>query len=172
MISFILFLTLQNKRPYFRVFFSFRDILDLFGMSFFFRKRRSWEEVVNREHHETGKRAHTRLDFWTTWWCPSSPSWVLLLQTLPLWNRLNLKPTIYIFSLRLLCDGVAKKQRIHNTDLKTARIGGDMLPKPLPVDPSPPSTSSPSSSWWSGSSSSLNYGIVEVTCIYFSRVLH
>jgi hypothetical protein len=38
---------------------------------------------------------------------------------------------------------VAEKHGIHNTDLKTARIGGEMLPKPLLVAPSTPSTPSP-----------------------------
>jgi hypothetical protein len=42
--------------------------------------------------------------------------------------------------------GAVEKQRIHNTGLKTARIGGDTLPESLPVAPSPPYISSPSSS--------------------------
>jgi hypothetical protein len=38
---------------------------------------------------------------------------------------------------------VADKHGIYNTDLKTARIGGETLPKPLLVAPLTPSTSSP-----------------------------
>jgi hypothetical protein len=39
---------------------------------------------------------------------------------------------------------MAEKHRIHEIDLKTARIGGEMLSEPLPIAPSTPSISSPS----------------------------
>jgi hypothetical protein len=42
--------------------------------------------------------------------------------------------------------GAAEKQRIHNTDLKTVRIGKETLLELLSLDHSPPLTSSPSSS--------------------------
>jgi hypothetical protein len=33
----------------------------------------------------------------------------------------------------LFCDEAMEKLRIHNTDSKTARMGGERLPDPLPV---------------------------------------
>jgi hypothetical protein len=40
-----------------------------------------------------------------------------------------------------------EKHEIHNTDLKTMRIGGEMLLEPLSVARSTPSTPSPSASY-------------------------
>jgi hypothetical protein len=69
------------------------------------------------------------------------------------------------------CDEAAEKHEIHNSDLKTTRIVWEMLPELLLVAPSTPSTPSPSKTWWRGSSLSLDYGIVEVTCINLSLLL-
>jgi hypothetical protein len=113
-----------------------------------------------------------RPGFRPTWWCPSPPPWVQLLQTLAQRNRLNLKLAIYIFPHWLFRDEAAEKQTIHNTDLKTIMIGVETLPEPLLVASSPPLTSSPSSPWWSWSSLYLDYEIVEVTYINISLVIH
>jgi hypothetical protein len=67
------------------------------------------------------------------------------LSTSKTWSpriHLDLKPTIYT-PLGRFRDGAAKKYKTHETDLKTARIGGEMLPEPLPVAPLTPSTPSP-----------------------------
>jgi hypothetical protein len=48
----------------------------------------------------------------------------------------------------------------------------ESLPESPTTGPSNPSTPSPSSSWWRGSSSTLDYEIVEVICINLSIVLH
>jgi hypothetical protein len=68
------------------------------------------------------------------------------------------------------CDGVAEKHEIHHTE-HTTRIGWEKVLEPLLNSPSTPSTPSPSAQWWRGSSSPLDYWIVEVTCIKLSLVL-
>jgi hypothetical protein len=68
-------------------------------------------------------------------------------------------------------DGAVDKHKIHNMDMHTPRIWGEMLLELLLVAPLTPSTPSPSAPWWRGSSSPLDYGIVEVTCIKLSLVL-
>jgi hypothetical protein len=87
----------------------------------------------------------------------------------PYWLKTNYKRDLPVESR----DGAVKKHKIHNMDLQTARIEGDLLPEPLPepllVAPSSPSPSGPC---WRGSSSSLYYEIVKVTCIILSLVLH
>jgi hypothetical protein len=77
------------------------------------------------------------------WWGPSLTSWVQLLQTLAPRTHLELKMSIYT-PLGQLCDEVAEKHTIHDTDLKTTRIGGETLSEPLSVAPSTPSTTFPS----------------------------
>jgi hypothetical protein len=99
------------------------------------------------------------------WWAPYPTLWALLQLSLPLWNRLNLKTTLYMWPPGLFCDEAAEKHIIHNTGLKTSRIGVETLPETLSVALSPPSTPYRSPSWWRDSSLSLNYGIAEVTCI-------
>jgi hypothetical protein len=65
-----------------------------------------------------------------------------------------------------------EKHKRHETNLKTTGIGGDTLPELLLVAPSTPSTPSPSTTWWRGSSSPLDYGFMEVNCIKLYLVLH
>jgi hypothetical protein len=104
---------------------------------------------------------------------PCGPhSWQPFLISLPLRNCLDLKPTLYTNPCTFFCSGAVEKHKIHETDMKSTGIGEETLPEPLPVAPSPPSISSPTSTWWIGSSSSLNYGIVEVTCINLFIVLY
>jgi hypothetical protein len=56
------------------------------------------------------------------------------------------------------CNGAAEKHIIHTTDLKTAMIGGEMLPEPLPVAPSTHLTPSPSTHDEEGVVHPLDYG--------------
>jgi hypothetical protein len=137
---------------------------NFFATSFF-------QEIEDREKKRSMRRSTRQERGGTTqapplamWWAPTSPSWTLLQLCSPLRNHLDLKPTIYMTPPRLFHDGAAK-QRIHNTNMKTARIWGKTLPSYSQL--------SLRLQWHhhlhhhdkKASSSSLDYEIVEVTCI-------
>jgi hypothetical protein len=82
------------------------------------------------------------------------------------------KNQLYIWPLWWIREEAADTHKKHETYLHSTRIGGKMLLKPSLVAPSTPLTPSPSSPWWIGSSLSLDYEIVEVTCLNLSVVCH
>jgi hypothetical protein len=64
---------------------------------------------------------------------------------------------------------VTEKHEIDETDMKTARIGGETMSEPLPDAPSTPSHHLLQEHDKEGLVHPLNMGIVEVTCIKLSR---
>jgi hypothetical protein len=68
-----------------------------------------------------------RSNFLVAWWGPSGASWVQLLQSSPLQNHLDLKPTIKGTPVQSR-HGAAEIYVIHNMGLQTMRIGGKTLP--------------------------------------------
>jgi hypothetical protein len=101
----------------------------------------------------------------------SSTSWTLFQLTSPLWSCLDLKPTIYMTIQAILRRGGRERENTEyrSEDYEDRRGDGGRV---LSVGPTPPSKPSPSSPWWRRSCSSLDYGIVKVTCINLSNVLH
>jgi hypothetical protein len=93
----------------------------------------------------------------TAWWAPSQPSSIISMQSWTLRNLLDPKPTIYT-PFRWFREGAVEKYKIHHTNLKTTRIGGETLLEPLPIAPSPPSTSSPLATCVRGISSPPGHG--------------
>jgi hypothetical protein len=87
-----------------------------------------------------------------TCWARSHPLWntVIFASMESSWPK-----TDYICPPPLSSDFTTgqRRNKIHNTDLQTARIRGEMLPEPFLVAPSTPSTLSSSASWWRRSSS-------------------
>jgi hypothetical protein len=139
----------------------------------FFEKSRAVRRISQRRTPTRCKRGCTmRPRSLAMGWGPSLPSWVQSMQTWVWRNRLDLKLTI---KGTLPYDLVMRRRRnkiIHNTNLQTVRIGGETLPEPLSVAPSPPWTPSPSAPWWRGSSPYLDYVIAELFCINLSLVFH
>jgi hypothetical protein len=122
----------QYKKPHLCIFLSFRDLSDVKRTQSFYHI--IFQEIEDREKKRSTRRSTRQERGGTTqapplamWWAPTSPSWTLLQLCSPLRNHLDLKPTIYMTPPGLFHDGAAK-QRIHNTDMKTARIGGKTLP--------------------------------------------
>jgi hypothetical protein len=100
-----------------------------------------WEEV-NGEHHEMEKRVlHTGQESGYV----MGPIFPLMGPIATNFGSMNSSwpKTDYTYPLWRLCDGVEEKQEKHETDLKSARMGGEMLPELLPVAPLTPSTLSP-----------------------------
>jgi hypothetical protein len=98
---FILVLTLYNRKLYFCVFFIFKNLLDIKQTQpvchiIFLRKRRlSKEEEVNEEHHKARKRGGHEVPLWDNVLGPTFHLVGLFWISSPLWNCLDLNPTIY-----------------------------------------------------------------------------
>jgi hypothetical protein len=86
------------------------------------------------------------------WWGPSlasHPFNTILVSTDSAWPKTDyIKDPSGDFWI-----GWRRNTKIHQTDLQIVRIRGEVLSEPLPVAHSNPSTPSPSTTWWRGSSS-------------------
>jgi hypothetical protein len=94
-------LTLQNRKPYFCVFFSFRDLLDVKHIQSFwnliFQANRPDEKKKSTWRATRGKIGPTmQSHFLAAWWGPSPTSWALFWISSPLQIRLDVKLTIYM----------------------------------------------------------------------------
>ena len=166
-IPFHWFITLQNKKPLFCVFLSFRDLTDIkrtwnFSGAIIFARDTIWEEEVLEGPHE----AQTRPGGTGPTLDRATHACFLLERRLPsvlISDRRVWPKTDYIYDPRgvLAMEGGGNRETMKQSQ-NQRRLERETLPESSPIASPPSPTSSTPPPWWRGSSPPLDYGFVAV----------